>query len=114
MLGSGVQVNAEGFSDSTGTLTVNGDLHSQANYLSSAGTGSGEFDLFQLNGNAFFNGAVSSQLCRRLSRPRWRHLAVRVPLLHWLEQHRLTVTTRRRPELRIRLTDTMPTWAKQR
>ena len=57
MLGSGVQVNAEGFSDSTGTLTVNGDLHSQANYFFElGGTGSGEFDLFQLNGNAFFNG----------------------------------------------------------
>jgi hypothetical protein len=57
MLGAGVQVDAESFHDSTGTLTVNGDLHSQANYLFElGGMGAGQFDLFQLNGHAFFSG----------------------------------------------------------
>jgi len=60
-LGSGVQVKAESFSDSTGTMTVNGDLYSQADYLFElGGTAIGDFDQFQVNGNVFFWGGKFS------------------------------------------------------
>lgn len=42
---------------SPGQLTINGDLHSNGNYvIEIAGLSSGQFDVLDINGNAFFTG----------------------------------------------------------